>query len=81
MSTKFAPGRPTALSDQQMLKLYCLIAGNDPCQFGFGVAMWTRKLILDLIRQQFDVSLSLPMVGRILKKLGMSAQRPLYPAY
>jgi transposase len=81
LSTKFASGRPTTLSDQQMIQLYSLIVGRDPRQFSFGVALWTRKLIAELIVQKFGVRLSLPTVGRILKKLGMSAQRPLYRAY
>jgi len=81
LSTKFASGRPTTLSDEQMLKLYSLVAGNDPRQLSFGVALWTRTLIRELIRRQFGVTVSLPTVGRILKKLGMSAQRPLYRAY
>lgn len=79
--TKFASGRPTSLSDQQMMTLYSLIVGNDPRQYSFGVALWTRQLIGDLIHQKFDVRLSMPTVGRILKKLGMSPQRPLYRAY
>jgi transposase len=81
LSTKFASGRPTILSDQQMIRLYSMIVGGDPRQFSFGVALWTRKLIADLIHRTFGVRLSLPTVGRILKKLGMSPQRPLYRAY
>jgi transposase len=81
LSTKFASGRPTTLSDEQMLKLYSLVAGNDPRQLSFGVALWTRKLVRELIRRRFGAELSLPTVGRILKKLGMSPQRPLYRAY
>ena len=81
LSTKFASGRPTTLSDQQMMRLYSLIEGNDPRQYSFAVALWTRGIIRDLIRQQFAVSVSLATVGRILTKLGMSAQRPLYRAY
>jgi transposase len=81
LSTKFASGRPTTLTDGQMLRLYSLVVGNDPRQFSLGVALWTRKLIGELIRQQFEVSLSLPTVGRVLAKLGLSVQRPLYRAY
>ena len=81
LSTKFASGRPTILSDQQMIRLYSMIVGGDPRQFSFGVALWMRKLIADLIHRTFGVRLSLPTVGRILKKLGMSPQRPLYRAY
>lgn len=81
LSTKFASGRPTVLSDQQMMRLYSLIVGKDPRQYSLGVALWTRKLVRELIRQQFGHELSLPTVGRILKKLGLSPQRPLYRAY
>ena len=58
-----------------------MIVGGDPRRFSFGVALWTRKLIADLIHQTFGARLSLPTVGRILKKLGMSPRRPLYRAY
>lgn len=43
--------------------------------------LWTRKLIGELVHREFGVDLSLPTVGRILKNLGMSPQRPLYWAY
>jgi transposase len=81
LSTKFASGRPTVLSDTQMMILYSMIVGKDPRQYSFGFALWTRKLVADLIEQKFGVRLSLPTVGRILKKLGMSPQCPLYRAY
>lgn len=81
LSTKFASGRPTVLSDRQMVRLRSLIVGHDPRQYSFGVALWTRKLVRELIHQQFDHELSLPTVGRILNKLGLSPQRPLYRAH
>lgn len=81
LSTKFASGRPTALTDRQMLELRALLLGTDPRQFSLGFALWTRSLVGELIRQRFQVTLSEVTVGRILKKLGMSVQRPLYRAY
>jgi transposase len=81
LSTKFASGRPTMLSDQQMLELRRLLIGNDPRQFSLGFALWTRALVGEVIRQRFRVRLSDVTVGRVLKKLGMSVQRPLYRAY
>lgn len=81
LSTKFASGRPTVLSDKQMVQLRSMIVGRDPRQHSFGFALWTRKLVADLIEQKFGRRLSLPTVGRILKKLGLSPQRPLYRAY
>lgn len=81
LSTKFASGRPTTLSDAQMAKLYTLIVGKDPRQYNLGFALWTREMVVELIWQQFGVRLSRVTVGRILRKLGMSPQRPLYRAY
>jgi transposase len=81
LSTKFASGRPTALDDQQIIRLYEIIVGKDPRQLDLGSALWTRKLIVDVIHVNFNIALSQVTVGRILKKLGMSPQRPLYRAY
>lgn len=81
LSTKFASGRPTALTDREMLELRAIIVGVDPRQLSFGLALWTRGMIAELIWRRFKVKLSNVTVGRILKKLGMSPQRPLYRAY
>lgn len=81
LSAKFASGRPTVLSDQQMMRLYSLVAGHDPRQLSFGVALWTRKIVADLIDREFGQRLSAVTVGRVLKKLGMSPQRLVYRAY
>jgi len=64
-----------------MMSLRSMIVGKDPRHHSLGFALWTRKIVADLIERRFGERLSLPTVGRILKKLGMSAQRPLYRAY
>ena len=81
ISTKAASGRPTTLDDSEMIRLYTMINGKDPRIHGFGMALWTRSLIRDLIKANFAKSVSLVTVGRILKKLGMSPQRPLYRSW
>ncbi|MGH3501495.1 MAG: IS630 family transposase [Nocardioidaceae bacterium] len=81
ISTKFTTGRPTMLTDEEMLRLATMVNGKDPRAHSFGVALWTRALIRDLIRHNFGKDVSLVTVGRILRKLGMSAQRPLYRAW
>jgi transposase len=75
------PGRPTKLSGEQIRRVYTLVVGADPRQLSFGFALWTREMIRELIRREFGVALSVVSVGRLLKKLGLSAQRPLYRAY
>ena len=75
------PGRPPKLSGAQLARLYGLVVGNDPRQLRFAFALWTRAMIRELIRREFGVALSEVSVGRLLRKLGLSPQRPLYRAY
>src|SRR6187549_548961 len=75
------PGRPPKLTGEQMRRLYTLIAGTDPRQLEFGFALWTRELVRELIRREFRVSLSAVSVGRLLRTLGLSPQRPLWRAW
>src|SRR5919204_418204 len=75
------PGRPPKLSGSQLARLYGLVVGNDPRQLRFAFALWTRAIVRELIRREFGVALSEVSVGRLLRKLGLSPQRPLYRAY
>jgi transposase len=81
LSTKEASGRPSSLPDYQMQELRVLIAESDPSQHGYGVALWTREIIADLIKRRFRVTVSAVTVGRTLNRLGFSPQRPLYRAF
>jgi len=75
------PGRPPTLDGAQLQRLYALVVGNDPRQLQFTFALWTRAMVRELIRREFAVRLSEVSVGRLLRKLGLSPQRPLYRAY
>jgi transposase len=75
------PGRPPKLSGAQLHRVYTLVVGNDPRQLQFVFALWTRAMVRELIRREFGVALSEVSVGRLLGKLGLSPQRPLYRAY
>ncbi len=81
LKAKAIPGRPRKLGDQQISRLYTLIVGTDPRQLSFGFALWTRSMIADLIRREFGIALSEVSVGRLLKTMDLSPQRPLHRAY
>ncbi len=81
LRAKPVPGRPPKLSGEQLRRLYTLIVGGDPRQLEFELALWTREMVRELIRREFKVALSVVSVGRLLRKLGLSPQRPLYRAY
>jgi transposase len=81
LKAKPVPGRPPTLSGAQLARVYHLVVGNDPRQLRFAFALWTRQMIRELIRREFHVALSEVSVGRLLRKLGLSPQRPLDRAY
>lgn len=81
LQAKPVPGRPAKLSGQQLARLYRLIVDHDPRQLRFAFALWTRDMVRELLRREFGVRLSAVSVGRLLRKLGLSPQRPLWRAW
>jgi transposase len=81
LTAKPVPGRPPRLQGAQLRWVYQTIVDKDPRQFKFEFALWTLALVRLLIRERFNVRLSEVSVGRLLKKLGLSPQRPLHRAY
>lgn len=78
---KPVPGRPPKLTGEQLRKVHALVAGTDPRQLQFEFALWTRDLVRTLIAREFGVYLSPVSVGRLLRRLGLSPQRPLWRAW
>src|ERR1019366_44871 len=73
-------GRPLKIQPAQMKWVYQTVAGKSPLQFRFEFALWTREMIRSVLREQFQLTLSLASVGRLLKQLGLTCQRPLFRA-
>jgi len=74
---KGIPGRKRKLSDAQMKKLYDIVTGKNPLQLRFRFALWTRGMVRQLMLERFGVSLSESQVGRLLKGIDLTVQRPL----
>jgi transposase len=75
------PGRPMKLSSEAIRFVYQAVTTKNPMQMKFEFALWTRDMVRELIREHFKVRLSEVSVGRLLRKLGLSPQRPLARAY
>lgn len=80
LAAKPVPGRPPKLSKTQMGLLFTMIEGSNPAQFQLEFALWTRDLVRQVIAKKFGIDLSVGSVGRILRGLGLSPQRPLHRA-
>lgn len=74
-------GRPPKLKGKQLSWIYKTITDKNPIQMKFEYALWTREMIGDLINGKYGLRLSEVSVGRLLKKLGLSPQKPLMRAY
>ena len=81
LKAKPIPGAPPKLDAKQMAKLSRIIHTKNPLQLKFDYALWTLAMIRELIRWEFDVKLSEVSVGRLMKRLGFTPQRPLYRAW
>jgi transposase len=79
LSTKIAPGRKKLLTDKQLLQLHKWLQGS-PRQVQFDFGLWTRKIVRELIKREFGIDYTPQNVGKILKMLGFSPQRPVYHA-
>ena len=75
LAAKPACGRPTKLSEEQREQLVgLLLDGALSC--GYATALWTCPRIAELVRRRFKVRYHPSHVGRLLRGLGFSPQRP-----
>jgi len=81
LKAKPIPGAPPKVNAKQMAKLAKVVREKNPLQLQFEYALWTLAIIRELLRRDFGVKLSEVSVGRLMKRLGFTPQRPLYRAW
>ena len=81
LKAKPIAGAPPKLNAKQMAKISRIVRDKNPLQLKFEYALWTLAIIRELIRREFGVNLSEVSVGRLMRRLGFSPQRPLYRAW
>jgi transposase len=74
-------GRPLKLSGAKLRWIYRTIVTKNPLQLRFPFALWTREMVQELIERKYGIKLSVVSVGRLLKKLGLTCQKPLMRAF
>src|SRR4030067_562963 len=74
-------GRPCKLDGKSMQWIYRTVTMKNPMQLKFTFALWTAKMIGQVIYQRFGIKLSKASVCRLLSQLGLTPQRPVWRAY
>lgn len=76
-----AQGPRPKLTPRQEQQVKRWILGKDPRQYGLDFALWTRRIVQQLIQDKMGVELCLTSVGKLLAKLEITPQKPLRRAY
>ena len=75
MAAKPAPGRPTKLDAAARRKLDRLLRKGAKAA-GYPTDLWTCPRMRNLIRREFGVRYHVDHIGRLLRCLGWTPQRP-----
>lgn len=80
LTTKAIGPRATGgrLKHEHWLEFQRLLMTKTPDELGLPFTMWDRKAISGLLSTRFNVSLCLSAISVLLKKIGLSPQRPTY---
>lgn len=75
LEARKAPGRPRKLSEAQSERLVELLLEGAVAQ-GYRTELWTTQRIAEVIEEQFGVRYHPDHVGRVMRRLGWSSQKP-----
>lgn len=69
-------GRKSKITSEQLSILRKIITEESPTKYGYESKTWTAKILVDMIKNQFNITYSDDMVYVILKKkLGLTYKR------
>jgi transposase len=77
LAAKPVPGRKPTLDAKQQAKLREIIVGKNPRQLGYGPALWTVRLVTEMIEREFQVVLHETSVSRMLHRMGLVPRKPI----
>jgi len=81
LAARKAPGPKSKLSQRQQDRLRRIIIEKDPRQLQFPYALWTLPIVAELITRLFGVVLHETTVSRMLRRMGLTPQRPTRRAF
>ena len=75
LKAKPHPGPGRSISDSEIEELKLLLLKN-PLELGFTRIGWTTALVAELIEHKFGISYHPDHVGKLLRSIGFSVQKP-----
>ncbi len=81
LDAKKRGGRRPRLDAKALKWIYKTVTERNPLQLKFTFALWTAKMVGELIAERFKIKLSKASVCRLLGQLGLTPQRPVWRAY
>lgn len=81
LDTRKAPGAPWIITPDIDAWLKDTIVHSTPADHGYDTVLWTLKIIVDLLRDRFELWVSEATVDLHLHALGLSYQQPCYRAF
>ena len=81
LDAKKRGGRIPKLDAKALQWIYQTVTNKNPLQLKFTFALWTARMVGQLIQQKFGIKLSKASVCRLLGQLGLTPQRPVWRAY
>lgn len=76
-----AHSKNAKLSPEQREALTRIILTKDPTAYGVYKTLWSRDIIASVIRTEFNVTMHPAAVSKMLRKMGLTPQRPVRKAW
>lgn len=69
------------VNDIQAKAVRKIILDKTPDQLNFGFMLWTREAVRQVLKRNYSIEIGLSAVGRLLKNMGLTPQKPMKKAY